>query len=62
LLNDILDFAQLKSEKFRKDMHNFNVKDSIQEIMLVQQYKAEQKGIDMILKMENFPTKFDDKD
>jgi len=37
----MLDFAQLKAGKFRKDCSNFNVKDSIEEIMSIQQYKAE---------------------
>ena len=33
LVNDILDFSQLKSGKFRKDICNFNIKDAIEEIV-----------------------------
>ena len=33
LVNDILDFAQLKSGKFRKDISKFDIRESIQEII-----------------------------
>lgn len=36
LVNDILDFAQMRNGKFRKHNQNFNLKDSINEIILVQ--------------------------
>ena len=45
LINDILDFSQLKSGKFRKNNSIFDAKASIQEIMKVQQQKAEQLSI-----------------
>ena len=35
LVNDILDFAQLRNGKFRKNISNFNIKDSINEIKLI---------------------------
>jgi len=41
LVNDILDFAQIKSGKFRKDCTNFDLKEAIEEILMVQQYKAD---------------------
>lgn len=33
LVNDILDFAQMRSGKFRKDISNFNIKEAVQEIV-----------------------------
>ena len=36
LVCDILDFAQIKGGKFRKDCNNFNIREAIEEIMLIQ--------------------------
>ena len=33
LVNDILDFSQLRSGKFRKDISNFNIQDAVEEII-----------------------------
>lgn len=41
LVNDILDFSQLRFGIFRKDTFNFNIKDTIEEIVHIQQDKAE---------------------
>ena len=49
LVNDILDFSQLRAGKFRKDCGNFNLKESIEEIIMIQQYKAEQTGVQVEL-------------
>jgi len=35
LVNDILDIGQLKVGKFRKNSSIFNIKDAIQEIILI---------------------------
>ena len=35
LVNDILDFSQLRSGIFRKDSFNFNIKDTIEEIVQI---------------------------
>ena len=40
-MNDILDFAQINSGKFRKDCRNINVKSSIEDVMLIMENKAE---------------------
>mmetsp|Transcript_27190 Transcript_27190/g.41380 ORF Transcript_27190/g.41380 Transcript_27190/m.41380 type:complete len:171 (+) Transcript_27190:157-669(+) len=39
-VEDILDFGQLESGKFRKTMTRFSIKEAIEEIINVQQYKA----------------------
>jgi len=41
LVNDILDFAQVKDGKFRKNLQVFDLKESVEEIIAVQKYKAE---------------------
>lgn len=35
LVNDTLDFGMLRAGKFRKNSFNFNVKEAVEEIMLV---------------------------
>jgi signal transduction histidine kinase len=35
LVNDILDFSQLRNGIFRKDSFNFNIKDSLEEIVQI---------------------------
>lgn len=54
LVNDMLDFASVQSGKFRKECSNFDIKDSIMEIMLILQFKADQFGININLDMSNF--------
>jgi signal transduction histidine kinase len=53
----MLDFAQLNSGKFRKDLFNFNVRDAIEEIVNIQMLKAEFCGINLIFEMIGFPMK-----
>ena len=60
LVNDILDFSQLRAGKFRKDCGNFNIKDSIEEIIMIQQYKADQTGVKIEFDLSNFPEKDQD--
>lgn len=60
LVNDILDFSQLKSGKFRKDNSNFNIKEAVEEIVQIQKEKAEFCGINLFYDLENFPRKGDD--
>lgn len=54
LVNDMLDFAQLRSGKFRRDLSSFNIKEAIQEIVNVQLLKAEFQGIKLSFVMANF--------
>ncbi len=58
LVNDILDFAQLRSSKFRKSTKCFDIKESIDEVLNIQKYKAEQMGISMKSEFHNFQTLF----
>ena len=54
LVNDILDFAQLKSGKFRKNCQMFNPKDAINEVILIQKLKAEFLGVKLSCIFEGF--------
>ena len=44
-VNDILDFAQINAGRFRRDCHNMDIKQTIEEVMLIMQNKAEQQGV-----------------
>jgi hypothetical protein len=53
----MLDFAQMRSGKFRKDCSNFNIKESINEVVNVQKLKADFCSISLSFVMKNFPMK-----
>ena len=53
----MLDLAQMRSGKFRKDNFNFDVKEAIEEILSIQRLKADFCGIRLTLEMKNFPLK-----
>jgi hypothetical protein len=53
----MLDFAQMRSDKFRKDVCNFNIKEAINEIINVQKLKADFCAINLDFIMKNFPLK-----
>jgi len=55
LVNDILDFAQIRAGKFRKDISQFDIKEALEEIKLILLFKAEQSGIDIEMDFINFP-------
>ena len=58
-VNDLLDYAQINGGLFRQDCQNINIKDSIEEVMLVQKFKAESLGIHLQSKLVGFPLKED---
>ena len=45
LIQDLLDYAQIKAGKFRKNIRQFNIKDAIEEVMCVQRLNAKQNKI-----------------
>lgn len=51
LVADILDFAQMKQGKFRKNIQYFDLKLAIEEVISILQYKADQLGINISLKI-----------
>jgi signal transduction histidine kinase len=48
-VEDLLDYGQLESGNFRKNIELFDVRKSIQEIINVQQYKASDKRIKLFM-------------
>lgn len=55
LVNDLLDFAQLKSGKFRKNISCFSIYEAIKEVESIQEEKAEFLGIELLTIWEGFP-------
>lgn len=54
LVNDILDYAQISIGKFRKLYNRFNIKDCVEEIILVLSFKAQQLGVTVRFNCFNF--------
>lgn len=55
IVNDMLDYAQLSMGQFRKCYTRFNLVESIGNIVEVMSYKAQELGLNIIQKFENFP-------
>ena len=53
MIQDLLDFSQIKGGKFRKNVKAFNIRDAVYEIMKLQQRKAQEKGIEFTAIFEN---------
>ena len=47
LAGDLLDFSQLKNGKFRKNEAMFDIKKCIEDVILVQQFRAQKLVIDV---------------
>ena len=53
LVQDLLDFAQIKSGKFRKNISKFNIREAIEQVMCIQRQNANDKGIDFYATFKN---------
>ena len=53
LIQDLLDFAQMKAGKFRKVIEQFNVKDAVEEMMSIEIDKARNKGVNLHVEYVN---------
>ena len=53
IVQDLLDYAQIKSGKFRKNIMEFNVINAVEEIMIIQQRKAIDNKIRLHATFEN---------
>jgi len=58
-VEDILGLAQIKAGKFRKNIQKFNIKKAIEEVVEVQESSANEKGVSIEVKLDNFPNKLD---
>ncbi len=54
LVCDVLDLTKLKSGKFKKNSQVLDLKQTINEIIMVLKYKAQQMGINIVQKYLNF--------
>lgn len=45
LVQDFLDYAQIKEGKFRKQVKAFNIRETIENVMCIQRKKAEDTGL-----------------
>ena len=50
MIQDLLDYAQIKAGKFRKNIEKFDIREAIENVMSIQKQKAES------LKIQFFPT------
>ena len=53
LIKDLLDFAQMKTGKFRINIKEFNVRQAFEEVMSIQKEQAKSKGIILRVKYIN---------
>ena len=53
MIQDLLDYAQIKAGKFRKKFTTFNIRESIEKVVSIQKLKAESKGLNMPIVFEN---------
>ena len=45
VVDDLLDFAQLNNEKFRKEIKEVDLREAIEEVISIQQEKAIMQGL-----------------
>ena len=60
LANDLLDFAQMRNGKFRKNVELLNLEKVIQDVVMIQQNQADSKGVSVEIQMEQFYVSSDD--
>ena len=53
LIQDLLDYAQLRTGNFRKNLKQFNIREAIEEVMSIQREQARTKGIDLTVNYTN---------
>ena len=53
LVQDLLDYAQIKAGKFRLNIQPFDIIDAIENVMSIQKFKADERGIDFFIVAEN---------
>ena len=53
-VNDMISFAQINSNNFRKNSRNIDIKKSIEEIIMIQRHKAEFNKISLTCEFSGF--------
>ena len=54
IVQDLLDYAQIKAGKFRKNISTFDIRESVEKVMCIQRKKADEKGLEFYVQYENF--------
>lgn len=54
-VEDILGLAQIQTGKFNKVLETFSVEEAVQEIISIQQFKANSKKVSINSRLEGFP-------
>jgi signal transduction histidine kinase len=47
MVQDLLDYAQIRSGKFRKNIDQFDIIEAVEDVMLIQQRKAQDNQINL---------------
>ena len=55
LIQDLLDYSQIKAGKFRKNLKYFDIQNTVKEAMGILQTKADAKNITLEHHFENLP-------
>ena len=53
LIQDLLDFAQIKAGKFRKYIEYFDIREAVEQVMCIQRQKALDQGIEFFATFDN---------
>ena len=53
MVQDLLDFAQIKAGKFRKNIREFNILEAVNKVVSIQEKQAEDKGISLFSQFKN---------
>lgn len=56
LVSDMLDYSQITAGQFRKMYSSFNVLNTINEVMDIMRFKADELGVKLITNIQNLPT------
>jgi signal transduction histidine kinase len=59
IVQDMLDYAQIKSDKFRKVNKQFDIRESVEKVMCIQRQKAKDLGIQFTAEFVNINKKAD---
>ena len=57
IIQDLLDYAQIKAGKFRKNIESFDLMESVEKVISIQQQNAKAKGIGLCVVYENVKRK-----
>lgn len=53
IIQDSVDYAQIKGNNFRPNYHEFNIRDAIEEVMLIQKQKAADKNLEFNVRFKD---------